>query len=134
MKKKKIIYFPAWVDWDSDIREAKPAKEIKKEKDIFTIIFAGNIGIAQDFPSIIKACELLTKKKLNFRLFIIGDGAMKIWLKKRNYQKRFRRRVILLNKFSLQRMPSLYMLMHCWLAFQIKKFLHKQFQVKFRPT
>ena len=65
-EKKKIIYFPAWVDWDSDIREAKPAKEIKKEKDIFTIIFAGNIGIAQDFPSIIKACELLTKKEIKF--------------------------------------------------------------------
>ena len=40
----------------------------------FNIIFAGNIGVAQDFDSIILASELLNKKNIHINWIIIGEG------------------------------------------------------------
>ena len=46
--------------------KSKLAPEIKNKK-IFTFLFAGNIGEAQDFLSITKAVKILSKKnKYNF--------------------------------------------------------------------
>ena len=75
-------YFPSWSESELFKKKAKLAPEIKN-KLIFTFIFAGNIGEAQDFLSIIKAVKILSKKnKNNFRIIIIGEGSKKIWLEK----------------------------------------------------
>ena len=49
-----ILYFPSWGDHNLFKKEIKPAKEVLKSNK-FTILFAGNIGDAQDFPNILKA-------------------------------------------------------------------------------
>ena len=43
---------------------AKPAKEISKRKNTFTLMFTGNIGEAQDFPSIVNVAKYLIAVKI----------------------------------------------------------------------
>ena len=54
--KNNTIYFPSWGESDLFFNTNSPAPEIVS-KNIFTIIFAGNIGEAQDFPNVIKAIQ-----------------------------------------------------------------------------
>ena len=107
--KDKIIYFPAWPESDFIKSSKRPAKEIIKKKDIFTILFAGNIGEAQDFPSIIKAAEKLVAKKFyKFRIITVGDGSKKDWLIKEVKRKKLDNYFEILNQYPLERMPSFF--------------------------
>lgn len=45
----------------------------------FRIVFAGNIGAAQDFPTIVAAAELL-RQHLNIQWIVIGEGRMQAWV------------------------------------------------------
>ena len=75
--KDNIYYFPTWGESNLFKKVSSLAPEIKLKK-IFTIIFAGNIGEAQDFPNLIKAVQHLAFiKVVNFRIIIIGDGSKK---------------------------------------------------------
>tara|TARA_B100001248_G_C27356636_1_gene444169 strand:+ start:84 stop:1328 length:1245 start_codon:yes stop_codon:yes gene_type:complete len=103
-----IYYFPTWGESDLFLEVASLAPEIKP-KEIFTILFAGNIGEAQDFPNLIKAVQnLVLNKVVNFRMIIIGDGSKKEWaiceVKKLNIEKFFE----FYNSYPLDRMPSFF--------------------------
>ena len=78
--RRNAFYFPSWGEHNLFKKDIKPAKEVL-ETDKFTILFAGNIGKAQDFPNILKSViELKNKKVDNFRILIIGEGSEKDWL------------------------------------------------------
>lgn len=80
-KYSKTFYFPAWSESNINPKSTKLAEEIEEKKSLFTIIFAGNIGEAQDFPSIIKAVSYLVKNKFKkFRIITLGNGSKKAWL------------------------------------------------------
>ena len=80
--KNNAYYFPSWGESDLFFKSKAPAPEVKL-KNIITIMFAGNIGEAQDFPNIIKAVKHLSLQNIEcFRLVIIGEGSKKEWLKK----------------------------------------------------
>ena len=75
--KEKLVYFPNWAEesilkGDSDY----PIPYLPKG---FKIIFAGNIGVAQDVNSIIDAA-LILKDKLDIHFIFVGDGRSKIQL------------------------------------------------------
>lgn len=76
----KIKYVPNWAE---DIFSDHLSVDIKKHKNSipngFVVMFAGNIGEAQDFESIIKAAEL-TKHIDEIKWVIVGDGRKKDWL------------------------------------------------------
>ena len=44
----------------------------KKFPSGFNLVFAGNIGVSQDFDTIIETFEILRNEKIN--LVILGDG------------------------------------------------------------
>lgn len=70
---KKIIYAPNWAE---DIYIDTACHKEKYQSlmpDGFKVMFAGNIGKAQDFDSIIKAAEL-TKNNPSIKWVIVGDG------------------------------------------------------------
>lgn len=68
-----VDYFPSWAE--SIFEEQKSEDEnINLESDSFNILFAGNVGEAQDFPTILKALELLKLKSLSVKLHVVGDG------------------------------------------------------------
>ena len=106
--KDNIYYFPTWGESNLFKKVSPLAPEIKRKK-IFTIIFAGNIGEAQDFPNLIKAVQHLAFiKVVNFRIIIIGDGSKKEWVisevKNLNIEKYFE----FYNSYPLERMPSFF--------------------------
>lgn len=106
--KKNTHYFPSWSESDLFEKKSKLAPEIKN-KIIFTFLFAGNIGEAQDFLSIIKAVKILSmKNKYNFRIIIIGEGSKKIWLKKEIKKQELDEYFELLNSYPINRMPSFF--------------------------
>lgn len=104
---EKIDYFPQWAE-----SVFKPINHISNEIDLdfpdgFKVLFAGNIGEAQDFESILSAAELLHEYK-NIHWIILGDGRrfdfVKGQIKVRNLEKNFH----LLGKFPLESMPAFY--------------------------
>ena len=106
--KDNINYFPTWAESDLFLKDSPPATEIKP-KNIFTILFAGNIGEAQDFPNIINAVKSLSLKNINnFRIILIGDGTKKEWvvnkIKELNIEKYFE----IHGQFPFKRMPSFF--------------------------
>ena len=106
--KNNSFYFPSWSDSDLFQEKIKSASEIKN-KLIFSFLFAGNIGEAQDFFSIIKAVKILSRKNINnFRIIIIGDGSKKNWLKKEIKKQKIDKYFELLNSYPITRMPSFF--------------------------
>ncbi len=71
----KIIYYPnPTEDFYYPIKGVKKYSKFFKDK-FFNIVFAGNIGEAQSFETIIKAMVLL--KDLPIKLIVLGDGRYK---------------------------------------------------------
>lgn len=83
------------------------APEIKIEKDVFSVLFAGNVGETQDFPAILAAAECL-KHDTNVRWLIVGDGRMSEWLRCEVNSRGLSHCVLLLGRFEVERMPSFY--------------------------
>jgi len=70
----KIQYFPSWAEPHFSNEPIDMVDEILGNEGVFKILFAGNIGKAQDFPAIIKAVEILRLKKIPVMIFVAGDG------------------------------------------------------------
>jgi glycosyltransferase involved in cell wall biosynthesis len=79
IKNIPVTYFPNWAE---DIfLNGNITNKINIEFPFgFNIVFAGNIGEANDFESIVKAVKLTQEKGINW--IIIGDGRKLPWLKK----------------------------------------------------
>lgn len=104
--KSKIRYFPNWAE-DIFLREnMQLASEVSEFKG-FTVLFAGNIGDAQDIPTVIDAAERL-KKNSNIRWVMVGDGRKTEWLKSEILKRSLESCVLLPGRFSVERMPSFY--------------------------
>ncbi len=103
-----VEYFPNWAESVFENFPATPAPEINKNPGDFIIMFAGNLGEAQDFPAILDAAELLKSNK-NIRWIILGDGRMKEWIAEQILARELQGQVELLGSFPVDRMPSFFM-------------------------
>ena len=76
ISKSKLIYIPNTVE-----SFYKPVEVLEKYKcqipNGFNILFAGNIGYAQDFDTILNAASILNEKSIEVNWIIIGDGRAK---------------------------------------------------------
>ncbi len=73
LTKSKCIYFPSWSEEIN--KDKKKPKEIKKNNKL-KILFAGNIGEAQSFETMVKCAKSL--KKINIiEWIVVGDGRWK---------------------------------------------------------
>ena len=108
INKDKLDFFPQW---------AEPIfKPIKKEhiintnkinKKNFNVMFAGNIGEAQDFPSIIEAAKLLKKnKKIQWQ--ILGTGSKLKWVEKKIVEFRLNKCFHLHGSYPIDQMSNFY--------------------------
>lgn len=77
--KDKLVYFPNWAEdvkgvcpKDFDLSQIKPFDE----EGNFIILFAGNIGEAQNLDAVIEAAKLLNEKK-QIKFVFVGDGRRK---------------------------------------------------------
>ena len=104
----KLFYFPYWAE---DIFLNK--KNIDEQKysnlfhNCFRVLYAGNIGEAQDFESIVKAAELL-KERCDIKWYILGDGRKMKWLEEQVSLRGLSNNFILLGKYPLKEMPNFF--------------------------
>jgi colanic acid biosynthesis glycosyl transferase WcaI len=105
-QKKNVRYFPSWSEKIFEVSAV--ADKLKFDSDVFKVLFAGNIGDAQDFPSILMAAEILKEREANICLFIVGDGRLKKWLARQVVERGLCDYIHLLGHYPLEEMPSFY--------------------------
>lgn len=69
--KGKLIYFPNWIETDLEKTDTNKLDNDNKSSH-FELLFAGNFGEAQDFPSLLKTIKILKDK--NIRWNFLGSG------------------------------------------------------------
>lgn len=104
----EIVYFPSWAESVFGTQSHEPAPELACQAGDFNIMFAGNIGDAQDFPSILSAAENL-KAYSQIKWLIVGDGRMAQWVADEIKRRELQACVIMLGRYPVERMPSFYM-------------------------
>lgn len=105
--KQGIRYFPSWAEAVFASSPAAPAVEVKAPPGSFNIVFAGNVGEAQDLPSVVRAALQLRHNPL-IHWWIVGDGRKSDWLATEVEALGLADTVHLLGRFPVERMPSFY--------------------------
>lgn len=104
----KIRYFPGWAEGVFKAgTPASPASELAPYQKDFKILFAGNIGEAQDFPAILQAAESL-RDTPGLRWIVVGDGRAAPMLRDEIARRGLENNVILVGRHPLDRMPSFF--------------------------
>lgn len=107
---ERIRYFPAWVEavFDKGLHDTAPAPETAPFLDTFNVLFAGNVGEAQDFESILNAAESL-KGQQHIRWLIVGDGRLAGWVRAEIKRRGLVDRVVMLGRHAPDRMPAFFL-------------------------
>jgi len=105
----KLIFAPNWaedsfIDFDTSIDESFP---LQPAEDEFCVMFAGNIGEAQDFGNIIKAANL-TKDIPQIKWIVIGDGRAREESKKEVERLGLSNTVKFLGRYPITTMPKFF--------------------------
>jgi colanic acid biosynthesis glycosyl transferase WcaI len=105
----RFRYFPQWSEdlFDSQSTALALAPEMARFHGQFNIVFAGNIGDAQDFPAILDAADQL-KHRRDISWVLIGDGRAAAWLKAEIVNRELSETVFMLGRFPLERMASFF--------------------------
>ena len=103
----RIVYFASWAEAVYDLDEVERAPEVPDQPGAFNIVFAGNIGEAQDFPAIVTAAEKLSDER-SIRWIIVGDGRMAAWLREEIDRRKLQSSVLMVGRYPIERMPSFY--------------------------
>lgn len=103
----RVLYFPSWAESVFDMQHVVAAKEVVSKPGIFNVMFAGNIGDAQDFPAILAAAERL-KSHAHIQWLIIGNGRMASWVADEIKRRDLQGCVHMLGQHPLEKMPSFF--------------------------
>lgn len=103
----RVVYFPNWAESVFDMQGAAPAVEVPLKPENFNVMFAGNMGDAQDFPAILAAAESL-KSHTHIQWLIVGDGRMTSWVADEIVRRHLQDCVHLLGRHPVERMPSFF--------------------------
>lgn len=107
----KIRFMPNWAEDEIHLDEKLLIPELP---DGFKILFAGNVGEAQDFESIVEALKLL-KKEDNVHLVIVGDGRKKEWVDKQIKEHNLSDRITMLGRYDIKYMSTFFQKADCLL-------------------
>jgi glycosyltransferase involved in cell wall biosynthesis len=108
-KNDQINYFPNYAeDIYQPINLPADAPEHRLFPEGFRVMFAGNIGKAQDFETILTAAEL-THSKPEIKWVIVGDGRHRLWVEDEIRTRRLSN-VHLLGRYPKERMPAFFSL------------------------
>jgi colanic acid biosynthesis glycosyl transferase WcaI len=103
-----VVYFPSWAEEVFKDQQVKPAAEVPFKAGSFNLMFAGNLGEAQDFECILSAAEVL-KNNLNIRWLIVGSGRMSSWVDAQVRLRGLDGSVLLLGRYPVERMPEFFL-------------------------
>ncbi|MBQ9204157.1 MAG: glycosyltransferase family 4 protein [Prevotella sp.] len=98
----KLVYFPNWADHelvedDTDV----PLPELPQG---FIVMFAGNMGEAQDFEHIMDAAQQLSDRK-DIHFVIVGSGRKQLWTEQFVASHHLEKTVHLLGRYPMECMP-----------------------------
>lgn len=103
----KIVYFPSWAEdvfsQSSDVKQ----DVLVRDDSVFTVMFAGNMGEAQDFPAILDAVEQL-KDNNKIRWIVVGDGRLRAWVTEQISARGLGASISLMGRFPVEAMPSFF--------------------------
>jgi glycosyltransferase involved in cell wall biosynthesis len=106
-QKIPVVYFPSWAEDIFKVNAVVPAREVPDGESVFSVMFAGNIGEAQDFACILSAASLL-KDRRDIRWLIVGDGRMTSWVKSEIDALGLKQSVLLFGRHPVERMPEFF--------------------------
>ncbi|MCU0344516.1 MAG: glycosyltransferase family 4 protein [Ignavibacterium sp.] len=107
---KDIIYFPNWAE-DVFINNELTNIDLSSygiNKSALKIMYAGNIGEAQDPDNILKAIELVSRSEYSVNWLFVGEGR-KFELMKNSIEKmNLKQQVYFLGQHPVEKMPSFF--------------------------
>ena len=103
MDSQKSSYFPNWAERIFTYSEFLIPEIEPKFPSGFKIMYAGNIGMAQDFENVIKSIKLLEKHPISW--LIVGDGRNKEWFESEVDKLGLTSKVIFYGHQPLELMP-----------------------------
>lgn len=103
-----IVYFPSWAEDVFRAEALTPAPEVPVKDGVFNVMFAGNVGEAQDFECILSAATLL-KGHSNIRWLVVGDGRLSAWVQAEIELRGLTECVLLLGRHPVERMPEFFL-------------------------
>ena len=103
-----VVYFPSWAEDVFQAEALTPAPEVPVKEGAFNVMFAGNVGEAQDFECILSAATLL-KEHAHIRWLIVGDGRMSAWVQSEIELRGLAECVLLLGRHPVERMPEFFL-------------------------
>lgn len=102
--KDKIVYFPNWADREMSFRSDISLSMLPQG---FIVMFAGNIGEAQDFEHIMDAA-LRLRSHQDIHFVIVGDGRRIEWVQSFVHDHHLEQQVHLLGRHPIETMPSFF--------------------------
>lgn len=100
--KNKLVFAPNWAEDSIANGELHPADCTLPEG--FKVMFAGNIGVAQDFENIIKAADL-TRDIPEIKWVIVGDGRDREHSEKEVQRLGLEKQVVFVGRHPVNTMP-----------------------------
>jgi glycosyltransferase involved in cell wall biosynthesis len=104
----KIVYYP---NFSETLYTKAPNGNMGPKHDLpkgFNVLFAGNIGVAQDFPTILKAAAIVEKTNPDINWVILGEGRAKADVEAQIRQMGLEKRVVLKGYFPPKDMPCFF--------------------------
>jgi len=103
-----VRYFPNWGEATFDVPAAGvDSLRLSGIPDGFRVLFAGNVGAAQDFPAILDAAARL-KERADIQWIIVGDGRMAAWARGETRRRGLEQRVYFMGQHPQADMPSFF--------------------------
>jgi colanic acid biosynthesis glycosyl transferase WcaI len=110
VESEKLDYFPnSAEELYQPVKLGVESAEHAQMPGGFRVMFAGNIGAAQDFPTIIKAAELL-KSHDDIHFMILGSGRKQAWVKSQVETKGLVDTFHMLGRYPVETMPRFFSL------------------------
>lgn len=107
VREDKIKFWPQWAESFFNSKNSALDYHDERIPTGFVVMFAGNIGSAQDFGTIVEAATLL-KENIHIHFAILGDGLMRKWAEKEVEGRSLQRTFHFLGRKPVETMPYYY--------------------------
>jgi glycosyltransferase involved in cell wall biosynthesis len=106
----RVSYVPNWAEsLYGPVQLEKEAAERTALPDGFRVLFAGNIGVSQDFGTVLSAAERL-RDHTDIHWVVLGDGRMRPWVEREVERRQLGGTVHLLGQRPIETMPRYFSL------------------------
>lgn len=108
-RRAQVLHLPNWAE--PNIARGLDGVSVAPELDpfvgCFKVMFAGNLGEAQDLPSVVRAADFC-RELVHVRWLIVGDGRARAKAEALVAEMNLQDRVIFLGRFPSNRMPEFF--------------------------